>query len=109
DGHVNTGYTGIAPEANLINVRVLNSVGSGTASNTIAGIDWCIANKAVYNIRILNLSLGTTAVDSYIDDPLCQAVRRAYAAGLVVCVAAGNAGKDANGNKIYGGIHSPGI
>ena len=78
-------------------------------SNAIAGIDWCIANKSLYNIRVLNLSLGATAVDSHVNDPLCQAVRRAFAAGLVVCVAAGNMGKDENGQKIFGAIHSPGI
>src|SRR6266571_4210482 len=110
NNHVAQGaYTGIAPGANLINVRVLGSLGQGSTSNAIAGIDWCIANKILYNIRVLNLSLGATAVDSYVNDPLCQAVRRAFNAGLVVCVAAGNNGKDAAGHKVYGGIHSPGI
>ncbi|HJQ23908.1 MAG TPA: S8 family peptidase [Blastocatellia bacterium] len=108
--HVADGaYTGIAPNAKLINVRVLNARGEGSISNAIAGIDWCIANKAAYNIRVLNLSFGATATDSYADDPLCQAVRRAFDAGLVVCVAAGNAGKNAAGNKVFGSIHSPGI
>src|SRR5207244_1424136 len=68
-------YTGVAPAANLINVRVLDANGQGSVSNVIAGIDWCIANKATYNIRVMNLSLGVTAVDSYKDDPLCLAVR----------------------------------
>jgi len=108
-GHVADGaYTGIAPGANLINVRVLGAQGQGSASATIAGIDWCIQNKSTYNIKVLNLSLGTPAVDSEADDPLCQAVQQAVAAGLVVCAAAGNNGK-LNGNKVYGGIHSPGI
>ncbi|MFL6274270.1 MAG: S8 family peptidase [Blastocatellia bacterium] len=108
--HVSSGaYTGIAPNAKLINVRVLNSRGEGSISNAIAGIEWCIANKAAYNIRVLNLSFGATATDSAEDDPLCQAVMRAFTAGLVVCVAAGNAGKDAAGRKVYGSIHSPGI
>jgi subtilisin family serine protease len=102
-------YNGIAPAARLINVRVLNSLGQGRSSDAIAGIDWCISNKAIYNIRVINLSLGTTAVDSYVNDPLCLAVRRAVNAGIVVCVAAGNSGKDPDGNKVYGGVHSPGI
>jgi serine protease AprX len=110
NGHVASGaYRGIAPNAKIINVRVLDSQGRGSMSNSIAGIDWCIANKSVYNIRVLNLSFGATAVDSYVNDPLCQAVRRAFDAGLVVCVAAGNVGKDQNGNKLYGALHSPGI
>src|SRR5581483_6718173 len=110
NSHVAQGaYTGIAPNARIINVRVLNSFGWGASSNAIAGIDWCITNKAAYNIRVMNLSLGATAVDSYQNDPLCQAVRRAVNAGIVVCVAAGNMGKDADGNKVFGAIHSPGI
>jgi serine protease AprX len=102
-------YEGIAPNARLINVRVLNSQGQGRTADVINGIDWCISNKAAYNIRVMNLSLGTTAVASYTQDPLCQAVRRAVDAGIVVCVAAGNLGKDDQGNKIYGSIESPGI
>src|SRR5205814_4772575 len=105
----NGAYTGIAPAANLISVRVLNSQGQGSVSAAIAGINWCIANKATYNIRVLNHSLDTTAVESYRDDPLCRAVRHAVDAGLVVCVASGNLGKDANGNKVFGAVHSPGI
>lgn len=108
--HISRGaYTGIAPAAKLINVRVLNSQGMGSMSWAIAGIDWCITNKSAYNIKILNLSFGSVARNSYVNDPLCQAVRRAVAAGIVVCAAAGNSGKDINGNKIYGAIHSPGI
>ena len=102
-------YVGIANNANLLNLRVLNNDGLGSASTIIAALDWCIANKATYNIRVINMSLGTYAKDSYKTDPLCRAARRAYNAGIVVVAAAGNSGKDLYGNKIYGGIHSPGI
>src|SRR5215216_6733011 len=110
NAHVAGGaYTGIAPGANILNVRVLGSIGQGAISDALSGIDWCITNKDYYNIRVLNMSFGTIAVDSYVNDPLCQAVRRAFDAGLVVCAAAGNLGKDENGTKLYGAIHSPGI
>ena len=102
-------YTGIAPAAKIINVRVLDSQGQGSSSSVIAGIDWCISNKDRYGIRVMNLSLGTCAVDSYVYDPICQAVRRAFNAGIVVCVAAGNLGKGPDGGEVYGSIHSPGI
>jgi subtilisin family serine protease len=109
NGHVAAGaYRGIAPGAHLINVRVLGAQGQGSASATIAGIDWCITNKDVYNIKVLNLSLGTPAVEDEADDPICQAVQQAVNAGLVVCAAAGNKGK-LNGNEVNGGIDSPGI
>ena len=55
------------------------------------------------------MSLGAPAVDSHHKDPLCRAVRRLVNSGTVVVAAAGNSGKDANGNKIYGAIHTPGI
>jgi serine protease AprX len=100
-------YGGIAPGAHLVSIRVLNSQGVGTVANVIAGIDWAIRNKTTYNIRVMNLSLGTTITQSYKTDPLCQAVGRAADAGIVVVVAAGNLGKDSAGQTIYGGILSP--
>src|SRR5207248_10061216 len=55
------------------------------------------------------MSLGSPAVDSYKNDPVCLAVRNLVNAGVVVVVAAGNNGKNAAGQKVYGQIHSPGI
>ncbi len=101
-------YTGMVPNANLVNLRVLNSEGKGTVSSLLSALDWVLTNRAAYNIRVLNMSLGTAAVDSYKNDPLCKAVRRLVDAGVVVVAAAGNEGKDSNGQKIYGQIHSPG-
>ena len=105
----NSAYQGVAPASNLINLRVLNSTGQGTASNLIAALDWAVANKTVWNIRVINMSLGTAAKDSYKNDPLCLAARRAVNAGIVVVASAGNFGKDLLGNKLYGTIGSPGI
>ena len=102
-------YQGVAPGANLINLRVLDDRGLGTISSLIAAIDWCIINKTLYNIRVINLSVGAVASDSYKNDPLCLATRRAVNAGIIVVAAAGNDGKNYIGKKFYGGIHSPGI
>jgi serine protease AprX len=101
-------YVGIAPNANIINLRVLNSQGTGRVSYILGGLEWVYQNRAAYNIRVVNLSLGTAAVESYKNDPVCKAVRRLVDAGIVVVAAAGNNGKDAAGQKIYGAIHSPG-
>jgi serine protease AprX len=102
-------YTGgIAPGASLVNVRVLGDNGVGLTSDVIAGIDWVIANKAKYNIRVLNLSLGHPVTEPCATDPLCQAVARASAANIVVVAAAGNAGAAADGTPILGGIMVPG-
>ncbi len=102
-------YEGIAPSANLINLKVLNDDGVGLTSSLIAALNWCVLNRLRYNIRVINLSIGTPAKDSYRNDPLCLAARRAHTAGILVVAAAGNEGKDRFGNKLYGGIHSPGI
>src|SRR5262249_4972466 len=101
--------TGIAPNARLLNVRVLGADGAGASSDVIAGINWCITNKTRYNIRVINLSLGAFTTESYQTDPLCQAAERAVRAGIVIVAAAGDDGKDAAGNIVYGGINSPGI
>src|SRR5205085_699284 len=101
-------YEGIAPAANLVNLRVLNSQGFGTVSGVLAALDWLVANKNSYNVRVVNMSLGTPAISSYENDPLCNAVRKLVDSGVVVVAAAGNNGKNANGQKIYGAIHCPG-
>jgi subtilisin family serine protease len=101
-------YTGSAPNANLINLRVLNSKGTGSVSSVLGALDWIKTNHKTYNIRVVNLSLGMPAIDSYKVDPVCRAVRQLVDAGIVVVAAAGNNGKDSSGNKVYGRIHCPG-
>ncbi len=99
---------GIAPGSQLVNVRVLGDDGVGNTSDVIAGIDWVIGNKARYNIKIMNLSLGHAVTEPVAFDPLCAAVERAYRAGIIVVAAAGNAGKMPDGTPVLGGIASPG-
>ena len=102
-------YWGMAPDASLINLKVLDANGSSNDSTVIAGIDRAIALKSIYNIRVINLSLGRAVFESYKVDPLCQAVEQAWKAGIVVVVAAGNDGRD-NSAKTngYGTITAPG-
>lgn len=100
--------TGIAPGADIYDVRVLDENGYGEISDVLAGIDWVIYHGRKYGIRVMNLSLAADSEESYLTDPLCRAVRSAVAAGITVVVAAGNYGKDANGQERYGSITSPG-
>src|SRR5262249_35747715 len=102
------GYTGMAPDAKLISLRVLDETGVGGDSQVIAAIEWCIKNQARFNIRILNLSLGRLPTEAYQDDPMAQAVEHAVASGLVVVVSAGNYGKTDDGTPVVGGIETPG-
>src|SRR5262249_15615984 len=97
----------LAGGANLINVKVLGDNGNGQTSWLLQGLDWVLQNKTAYNIRVANLSLGTTAIDSYRNDPVCRKVKELVANGIVVVAAAGNLGVSNTGQKIYGRIHSP--
>ncbi|MGH9411553.1 MAG: S8 family peptidase [Vicinamibacterales bacterium] len=99
---------GSAPAATLIDVRVLGSDGSGLTSDVIAGINWVIANKARYHIRVLNLSLGHPVTEPAATDPLVQAVEQAVTAGITTVVSAGNYGMTLTGAPELGGITSPG-
>ena len=85
-------YMGIAPDANIVSVKILKGDGSGNISDVIAGIQWAINNKDIYNIKVVTLSLGTKPKNRYKDDPLCQAVAAAVTSGITVTVAAGNSG-----------------
>ncbi|MDX6398765.1 MAG: serine protease AprX, partial [Gaiellaceae bacterium] len=84
-------YRGVAPAAALVGVKVLDAAGSGTSADVAAGIEWVIANKDVYGIEAINLSLGSSGCSNGTDAE-STSVNRASAAGIVVVVAAGNAG-----------------
>ena len=101
-------FRGVAPKSLLINLRVLDENGVGSESAVIAAIQRAIELKSVFNIRVINLSLGRPMSESYRFDPLCQAVEAAWKAGMVVVVAAGNHGRDDwAGAQGYGTIMAP--
>jgi serine protease AprX len=89
-----TGFTGVAPQSRIVNVKVAAHDGSTTVENVLSGINWVIENagKGGLNIRVLNLSLGLDAEDTYVGDPLAQAVEKAWKKDITVVVSAGNAG-----------------
>jgi serine protease AprX len=62
---------------------VLGADGSGLTSDVIAGIDWAIDLSSSINIRVMNLSLGHPVMEPAATDPLCEAVERAWQAGIV--------------------------
>ena len=95
-------YSGIAPKANIIAIKTLNSEGSGDSSDVIAAIQWALDNRARYNIKVLNLSLGSKP-QSLSYSPIDKAVSAAWEKGMTVICAAGNEGP---GRQT---ISSPGI
>ncbi len=87
-------YNGIAPNAQIVSVRVFDQTGTGSYADVIRGIDWAVKNQARYGIGVLNLSMSADARSSYWDDPLNQAVMAAWEAGIFVVASAGNGGPD---------------
>ena len=94
---------GIAPDASLVSVRVLDQNGSSRVSTVVLGLEWVIAHKASLGIRVVVMALGAPAAGSYREDPLAAAVELAWRSGLVVVTAAGNQGPGA------GTVETPGI
>ncbi len=94
---------GIAPNANLLDLRVLDQNGAGNDSAVIGAIQTAVNLKNWYNVRVINLSLGRPFYEGCALDPLCEAVEAAWQNGIVVVAAAGNLGR--NG---YSTILSPG-
>ena len=90
-------FLGIAPDARLISIKAGSADGSVDVSQIIAAINWVVANRNSdgRNIRVLNLAFGTDSVQDYRIDPLAAAVERAWHAGIVVVVAGGNDGWNA--------------
>ena len=96
------GFLGVAPDARLIPVTAISPRGDGDFMDIIRGIQWVVEHRLEYNIKVLNLSLTATPAREYWQDPMNQAVIKAWAAGILVVVAAGNDGPD------WGTIGSPG-
>ena len=87
-------YKGTAPEAKIVSVKLAGYDGSSDVSHVLAGIQWAVAHKDEYGIRVMNLSLGSNSAQSYKLSPLNYAVQQAWKAGIVVVVSSGNTGPE---------------
>ena len=86
-------YIGSAPKCNLIILKVLDEKGNGTISSFLNGIDWILTNQKKYNIRIVNISIGTKPTHQTKEESrFIQKVNSLWDAGIVVVTAAGNDG-----------------
>jgi len=92
------GFQGVAPGSRIVSVKVGAHDGAVDVSQIIAGIDWVVqhAHDPGVNIRVLNLSLGTSSTQAYTSDPLTHAAENAWKHGIAVVVAAGNDGTATN-------------
>lgn len=94
-----TTYTGVAPDARIVSLKVLNSAGSNPEGfgDVIDAIDWCINNATKYNITVISMSLGSASVYNDSDectsnglDAVHVAIKTATENGIFVSIASGN-------------------
>ena len=94
-----THFVGMAPDAQIVSLKVADALGRTDVSQVLTAIDWVVQHQHDngMNIRVLNLSYGTNSSQSYVLDPLAYAAEQAWLHGIVVVVAAGNQGSHSNG------------
>lgn len=88
-------FKGVAPECGLVVLKILDHQGNGRKQDVLKAISWVRKMRIKYNIRILNISIGTTEQEKTLHDLLIEAVEEAWDDGLVVITAAGNSGPGA--------------
>ena len=85
-------FKGVAPDAKLVSLRVLDQNGRGTMRSVLAAFDWLLQNRTSMHIKVLNLSFGAPQRSSYHRELLAGVVESAWFAGITVVAAAGNDG-----------------
>ncbi len=84
-------YRGIAPESDVVLVKLART-GRITDQNIQDGLEWILANREKYRIKVINISAGGDDEQHYLSDPLSQVVEQCTAAGITVVCAVGNSG-----------------
>jgi serine protease AprX len=92
-------YSGMAPDARIVSVKVGTADGGVDVSQVVAAIDWVVQHRSDkgLNIRVINLAYGTNSTQNADIDPLSYAVEQAWKKGIVVVAAAGNSGYQVGG------------
>jgi serine protease AprX len=95
EGGKETGsFKGVAPDVNLVAIKAFDVGGQGDFLDIVRAIQFVVDYREIYNIQVLNLSFAARPRWLYWQDPINQAVMRAWAAGITVVAAAGNEGPD---------------
>ena len=93
DGTASSGsYMGIAPKTDIVNVRVTDDQGVSTEAGVVMALQWVNDNRDHNHIRVVNVSLNSTMMQSYHSSPIDAACEVLWFNGLVVVVSAGNNG-----------------
>jgi serine protease AprX len=99
------GYTGAAPAAKILPIRVMDDNGVAMTSDVIRAAQWIYDNKDAYNVKVANFSLHSAMPSRFVNDPLDKAVEKLWFAGVTVVVAAGNYGTAAGPSGV---MYAPG-
>ncbi len=88
-------YRGIAPEAKIMAVKILNHRGEGMIRHILSGIDWILYHHHSYPVSVVNISVGTNDERSAGENSeLVRKVNELWDAGIVVVASAGNKGPE---------------
>ena len=74
-------YCGVAPQAQIVSVKILDRYGQGNSAQAVTGLRWIMDNARKYNIKVVNLSIGTN--DRKVNLPLKDAVERLWRMGML--------------------------
>lgn len=89
-------YKGVAPDANLVAVKVLDRQGLAHLLDIVRAVQWVVDNREEYAIKVLNLSFSKYPRWEFWEDPVNQATAIAWRKGISVVAAAGNRGPNEN-------------
>ena len=103
-GAPNYEHVGMAPQAFLVGVKVLDAGGSGSFATVMAGMEWTVENRYKFNIRAASMSLGGPGLAEWAssdDDSVNRYANEMMTAGIAIFIAAGN-------NAVSAQIGTPG-
>jgi len=86
-------HTGVAPQAQLVGVKVLDAGGSGSFAGVMMGMEWTVEKRHEFNIRAASMSLGgfgAIELTSSEDESVARMANEMVRAGVALFIAAGN-------------------
>lgn len=96
-------HMGMAPEADIVSLKVLDAKGNGDTRDVLKALEWVMHNHRVYGIRLLNFSVGfLPGADIREQKQILDAVEELWDSGVLVVAAAGNNGPGSNSVTVPG-------
>lgn len=96
-------YSGIIPNANLVVGKILDKRGDGSVQKMAEAMRWILDIKDKYNIRVLNISIGTgKGYEEQEYDEIRELLNEAWYQGIMIVCAAGNGGPTSGSISMLG-------